>query len=206
MIEFLPGSFYRETWDREIAFENWVNEVDPIIDQYVAADLISRCGTMETDIYNLQNSKQDKFSGNTLQYVRGDGSLASFPSIPAAQVNSDWEAVSGVAQIINKPKKVFAFKATVSSGNAVFQLTKNGLSTGDAFFSSGPDLDSMQLTAEEGSAPHCFGTPVLSNSNKTLTIPVSKSSGINVALLGLTLLGAPAAANGSPVRLMIAGA
>lgn len=42
-------------------------------------------------------------SGNTAQYLRGDGSLAAFPSIPAAQVNSDWNASSGAAQILNKP-------------------------------------------------------------------------------------------------------
>lgn len=39
----------------------------------------------------------------TTQYLRGDGSCATFPSIPAAQVNSDWSAASGVAQILNKP-------------------------------------------------------------------------------------------------------
>lgn len=41
--------------------------------------------------------------GNTSQYVRGDGSLHTFPSIPAAPVNPDWNAVSGLAQILNKP-------------------------------------------------------------------------------------------------------
>ena len=29
--------------------------------------------------------------------------LSNKPTIPAAQVNSDWDAVSGVAQILNKP-------------------------------------------------------------------------------------------------------
>ena len=31
------------------------------------------------------------------------GDLLNKPSIPAAQVNADWNAVSGVAQILNKP-------------------------------------------------------------------------------------------------------
>lgn len=43
------------------------------------------------------------FGGTTLQYVRGDGSLATSPSIPAGQVNSDWSASSGLPQILNKP-------------------------------------------------------------------------------------------------------
>lgn len=48
-------------------------------------------------------AKMNTPSGNTNQYMRGDGTLASFPSIPSAQVNSDWSASSGVAQIANKP-------------------------------------------------------------------------------------------------------
>ena len=42
-------------------------------------------------------------SGTIFQYITGNGSLATFPSIPAAQVNSDWNSVSGVSQILNKP-------------------------------------------------------------------------------------------------------
>ena len=42
-------------------------------------------------------------TGTTAQYIRGNGTLATFPTIPAAQVNSDWNATSGLAQILNKP-------------------------------------------------------------------------------------------------------
>ena len=35
--------------------------------------------------------------------VSGDAQILNKPSIPAAQVNSDWNATSGVAQILNKP-------------------------------------------------------------------------------------------------------
>jgi hypothetical protein len=35
--------------------------------------------------------------------VSGDAQILNKPTIPAAQVNSDWNAVSGVAQILNKP-------------------------------------------------------------------------------------------------------
>lgn len=48
-------------------------------------------------------TKYNTPTGNTAQYLRGDGTLATFPSIPAAQVQSDWNAVSGVTQILNKP-------------------------------------------------------------------------------------------------------
>lgn len=49
------------------------------------------------------NAKFNTPSGSTSQYVRGDGSLATFPTIPASQVNSDWNSGSGVSQILNKP-------------------------------------------------------------------------------------------------------
>lgn len=38
-------------------------------------------------------------AGTTAQYIRGDGTLATLP----AQVNADWNATTGVAQILNKP-------------------------------------------------------------------------------------------------------
>lgn len=96
--------------------------------------------------------------------------------------------------------------ATVSGGNAVFHLTNDGTSTGTALFPNGPQLDSLQIRCDnEVDSPCSFGTPSLSNSNKTITIAVKKSVGINVALLSLTLLGAPAAANSSVVKMTIFG-
>jgi len=42
-------------------------------------------------------------TGTSLQYLNGLGSPVTFPTIPSAQVNSDWGSVSGVSQILNKP-------------------------------------------------------------------------------------------------------
>lgn len=42
-------------------------------------------------------------NGTSNDYIDGTGAVQSFPTIPAAQVNSDWDAVSGVAEILNKP-------------------------------------------------------------------------------------------------------
>lgn len=53
-------------------------------------------------------AKMDLPTGTTAQYMRGDGSLAAFPAIPAGQVSSDWLATSGVAQILNKPTTLAA--------------------------------------------------------------------------------------------------
>ena len=45
-------------------------------------------------------------SGTSGQYLKSTGSSiewTTFPTIPSAQVNADWNATSGVAQILNKP-------------------------------------------------------------------------------------------------------
>ena len=45
-------------------------------------------------------------SGTSGQYLKSTGSSiewTTFPTIPSAQVNTDWNATSGVAQILNKP-------------------------------------------------------------------------------------------------------
>lgn len=61
-------------------------------------------------------------AGTTSQYLRGDGSTVTFPSIPAAQVNSDWNASSGVTQILNKP--------TLTTGTVTSVVVGTGLSGG----------------------------------------------------------------------------
>lgn len=48
-------------------------------------------------------TKFDQPSGTVSQYLRGDGSTATFPVIPAAQVQSDWNASSAPSAILNKP-------------------------------------------------------------------------------------------------------
>lgn len=42
-------------------------------------------------------------SGTAVQYLRGDGSTATFPTIPAAQVQTDWNAVTGNGVLLNTP-------------------------------------------------------------------------------------------------------
>lgn len=58
---------------------------------------------LNADLATAMATKMDLPSGTVSEYIRGDGSIVALPSIPASQVNSDWEAVSGVAQILNKP-------------------------------------------------------------------------------------------------------
>ena len=66
-------------------------------------------------------SKEDKSTVNNLQPVATSGDyddLTNKPTIPAAQVNSDWNSNSGVSQILNKPSL-----ATVATSGSYDDLT-----------------------------------------------------------------------------------
>lgn len=57
----------------------------------------------QTDLKNALDLKVDISSLATVATSGDYDDLTNKPTIPAAQVNSDWNAVSGVAQILNKP-------------------------------------------------------------------------------------------------------
>jgi len=57
----------------------------------------------QTDLQNALNLKADISSLATVATSGDYNDLLNLPVIPAAQVNSDWNAVSGVAEILNKP-------------------------------------------------------------------------------------------------------
>lgn len=48
-------------------------------------------------------------AGTVSQYLRGDGQPVNFPSIPAAQVQPDWNASVGMGAILNKPVNLNQF-------------------------------------------------------------------------------------------------
>ena len=56
----------------------------------------------QTD-WDTFNNKFNVPTGLVTDYLDGLGTPTPFPTIPNAQVNSDWNAVSGVAEILNKP-------------------------------------------------------------------------------------------------------
>jgi uncharacterized protein YjbI with pentapeptide repeats len=72
--------------------------------------------TEDAAVWELQVSSQVNSDWNA---TSGVAEILNKPSIPAAQVNSDWNAVSGVAQILNKPTIPTAVTQTS-------QLTNNG--------------------------------------------------------------------------------
>jgi len=75
------------------------------------------------------NAGKVVISGPTLATVATSGSyndLSNKPTIPAAQVNSDWNASSGKAQILNKPTLGTAAAKNVATGTGAAGVTDNG--------------------------------------------------------------------------------
>lgn len=69
-----------------------------------------------SDVISVDNTTVPFFTDLATVATTGDyGDLLNTPTIPAAQVNSDWNANSGVAQILNKPS--LATVATSGSYN-----------------------------------------------------------------------------------------
>ena len=63
--------------------------------------------------YNSSTNEWDVVSGSGLGFSGDYNDLTNKPTIPAAQVNSDWNAVSGISRILNKPN----LATVATSGN-----------------------------------------------------------------------------------------
>lgn len=124
--------------------------------------------------------------------------LTGSPNIPVVQAYNNATQRLGAFPI-------FA-SSTVATGVAVFYLTTDGTSTGTAIFPNSVITDSVNVTPNDSTALYGLSW-AFTNSNKTLTVTVNKSSSTGViSLLGLNLLGSPiAAANGTTVKLQVWG-
>lgn len=74
-------------------------------------------------------STADKVKIDNLKTVATTGSyndLTDKPTIPAAQVNTDWNAQSGVAQILNKPTNVSSFNNDAGYITSDFPVKNDG--------------------------------------------------------------------------------
>lgn len=88
-------------------------------------------GGLQGDIQDqtdLQNEFAQYMPKVDLAEVATSGSyndLSDTPTIPAAQVNSDWSAVSGVAQILNKPSIPVITMTTTDPGEGATLAANN---------------------------------------------------------------------------------
>lgn len=159
---------------------------------------------VEPAVQDALNLKFNAPGGGTSQYVRGDGSLASFPSlatvaitgaysdlsgkpsIPAAQVNSDWNAVSGLAQILNKPTlNTQSQSSATRSLNSAFQPS----STQNAVVIYSVQI-ATTLSLTTGQSGSCFLEVCASSSFasgvQTITSVTNAQTGTLTLGLGLT--------------------
>ena len=60
-------------------------------------------GYLTSADWNTFDGKFDVPTGTSSDYLDGTGTPTPFPTIPDAQVNSDWNSSSGLSEILNKP-------------------------------------------------------------------------------------------------------
>lgn len=198
--------------DGKVPSANLPSYVDDVLEyeNFAALPVTGESGKIYVLITPYLGNAQFRWTGSA--YVAIVSSPGTTDAVPEGSTNlyhtvaRAQDAAKMVSETTVKTGAFPVFKeATVASGNAVFHLTNDGTSGGTALFPNGVDLKSVQLCSVDSDAPASYGAPVLTNSNKTLNVAVKKSSSINVSLLGLTLLGAPVAANGTVVRLSAFG-
>lgn len=143
-------------WPNDQTVSEWLQSKANIVDNATAGNLagldeygdLTDSGKKASDFATAaQGGKADTaVQPSDLATVATSGSyndLLNKPTIPAAQVNSDWNANSGVAQILNKPtipdvsgkadKVVGATSGDVATLDSNGNLTDSGLSVFDFF-------------------------------------------------------------------------
>lgn len=107
---YVPKSGYLATVATSGSYNDLSNK--PTVDAAVWGKI---SGTLanQTDLKTALDAKADKTSLATVATSGSYNDLSNKPTIPEAQVQSDWNATSGMAQILNKP----TFSAVATSGS-----------------------------------------------------------------------------------------
>jgi hypothetical protein len=119
--------------------------------------------TNQIDLTNALALKANSADLGAVAFSNDYNDLDNLPTIPAAQVNSDWNAVSGVAEILNKPTIPAAQIQSDwnQSNNAALDFIKNK-----------PTIPSGTVTSVGLTMPSAFnvaGSPVTSSGTLAVT-------------------------------------
>jgi len=80
----------------------------------------------QTDLQNALNSKFDDPTGTTSQYLRGDGTLATFPTIPSGTVTSVGLTMPSAFSVANSPVTSSGTLAVTGAGTASQYIRGDG--------------------------------------------------------------------------------
>lgn len=177
-----------------------------IYDEYIwiesgQSGSFEKIGTTETDLSGyvtdgeLQTALADYTETADLATVATSGSyndLTNKPTIPAAQVNSDWNATSGVAQILNKPT-IPTVPTAGTTASAVSTTASGGSATTWSKSDHVHSISSSTITSALGYTPYNSTNPNGYTSN-TGTITGVSANGTSVATSGVANI--PAATTG----------
>ena len=80
----------------------------------------------QTDLQNALNAKFDDPTGTTSQYLRGDGSLATFPAIPSGTVSSVGLTMPSAFSVANSPVTSSGTLAVTATGDTTQYIAGDG--------------------------------------------------------------------------------
>jgi hypothetical protein len=80
----------------------------------------------QTDLQNALNAKFDDPTGDTTQYIAGDGSLATFPAIPSGTVTSVGLTMPSAFSVANSPVTSSGTLAVTGAGTAAQYIRGDG--------------------------------------------------------------------------------
>lgn len=130
----IPAAQVNSDWDANSGVEEILNKPTKTsafqndgadgTSTYVEADELAAVATSGNynDLQNLPTIPAAQVNADW-DANSGVAQILNKPTIPAAQVNSDWNAISGVEEILNKPTKTSAFQNDGSDGNAAYLET-----------------------------------------------------------------------------------
>lgn len=158
----------------------------------------SNITNLVSDLSTLTSAVAAKFTlpggGTTSQYLDGTGATQTFPSIPTAQVQTDWNAVSGLGVLLNKPTLGTAaaqntsFFATAAQGALAVSATQPGANistlTNDSAFIALSGAPVQSVAGKTGTVTLVKGDVGLGNVDNTSDAnkPVSTAQAAAIAL------------------------
>lgn len=149
----------------------------------------------QSDLTTGMSEKYNSPVGTTLQYLRGDGTLSTFPTV----FGSCYDGTTKRSNCLP-----YSTVLTVSGGVVTANMTTDGTSGGTSIFPNGLIVGSLNVTCNDSTVPYSASYSTPASATKSIVFTVNRASGV-LSVLGLSVLGAPAAANGAVCNIQAMG-